>query len=249
MTSRHLIAGNWKMNLQTTLGTELADTLAEYARTAGHIDMLICPPTTLLASIWGRIACSSLRLGGQDCHAKISGAHTGEISAAMLRDVGCSHVIVGHSERRTNNGEDDLTVRAKAEAAQAAGLVTIVCVGETMAERDTGNARMVVERQLRGSLPNVSNAAKTVVAYEPVWAIGTGKTATLCDIAEMHGHIRRVLCDLMETGAEVRILYGGSVKPENSMEILAAAEVSGALVGGASLKAKDFIAIAESVPK
>lgn len=248
MAPRPLIAGNWKMNLQKADGTMLADNLAGYATDAADVDMVICPPATLLGFIGARINRSPLGLGGQDCHAETHGAHTGDISALMLQDLGCTHVIVGHSERRVKHGEDDLTVLAKAKAAHLAGLTTIVCVGESEAERDAGTARTVVERQVRASLPITSKSTKIVVAYEPVWAIGTGKTASVGDIAEMHRHIRRVLCDVMEAGDSVRILYGGSVKPENAAEILTTAEVGGALVGGASLKAEDFIAIAESAP-
>ena len=245
---RSLIAGNWKMNLLKADGTALATALADYMNGDKGVDMAICPPAQLLGPVGGCLAGSSLGLGGQDCHAKASGAHTGDISAAMLADIGCGYVIVGHSERRADHGESDAVVRAKAEAAQAAGLIAIICVGETEAERDAGRATAVVEAQIRGSVPEGAAAANTVVAYEPVWAIGTGKTATTDDIAEIHGHARGVLGQIMGDGDAVRILYGGSVKPGNAKEILSVKDVGGALVGGASLVAEDFIAIAEAAP-
>lgn len=245
---RSLIAGNWKMNLLKADGTALATVLAGYMNGDKGVDMAICPPAQLLGPVAACLDGSSLGLGGQDCHAKASGAHTGDISAAMLADIGCGYVIVGHSERRADHGESDAVVRAKAEAAQAAGLIAIICVGETEAERDAGQAKVVVEAQIRGSVPEGAGAANTVVAYEPVWAIGTGKTATTDDIAEIHGHARGVLGQIMGDGDAVRILYGGSVKPGNAKEILSVNDVGGALVGGASLVAEDFIAIAEAAP-
>lgn len=248
MAMRSLIAGNWKMNLLKADGTALATALAGHMKEARNYDMAICPPAQLLGPVAACLADSSLGLGGQDCHAKVSGAHTGDISAAMLADIGCGYVIVGHSERRADHGESDAVVRAKAEAAQAAGLIAIICVGETEAERDAGKATAVVEAQIRGSVPDGAGAANTVVAYEPVWAIGTGKTATTADIAEIHGHARGILGQIMGDGDAVRILYGGSVKPGNAKEILAVKDVGGALVGGASLVAEDFIAIGEAAP-
>jgi triosephosphate isomerase (TIM) len=248
MAVRPLIAGNWKMNLLKADGTALASALAAYMKVERGLDMVVCPPAQLLAPVAGCLEGSKLGMGGQDCHAKVSGAHTGDISAAMLADIGCGHVIVGHSERRGDHGETDAAVRAKAEAAHAAGLIAIICVGETEAERDAGQARSVVEKQLRGSLPNGATAANTVVAYEPVWAIGTGKTATTDDIAEIHGHARVVLKQIAGDGDGVRILYGGSVKPGNAAEILSVPDVGGALVGGASLVADDFIGIADATP-
>ncbi len=245
---RSLIAGNWKMNLLKADGTALATVLAGYMNGDKGVDMAICPPAQLLGPVAACLDGSSLGLGGQDCHAKASGAHTGDISAAMLADIGCGYVIVGHSERRADHGESDAVVRAKAEAAQAAGLIAIICVGETEAERDAGQAKVVVEAQIRGSVPEGAGAANTVVAYEPVWAIGTGKTATTDDIAEIHGHARGVLGQIMGDGDAVRILYGGSVKPGNAKEILSVNDVGGALVGGAGLVAEDFIAIAEAAP-
>ena len=236
---RKLAAGNWKMN-----GT--ADSLAEItalaAATKGAAcDILICPPATLIAAMAAAAKGTAVMVGGQDCHAKASGAHTGDISAAMLKDAGAGHVILGHSERRADHGETDADVRAKADAAGAAGLIRVICVGETEAERDTGTTLAIIGRQLAGSIPDGATAANTVIAYEPVWAIGTGRTPTLDQIAEVHDFMRKTLTDRF--GAEatgMRLLYGGSVKPSNAAEIFATANVDGALVGGASLKAADF---------
>ena len=236
-----LIAGNWKMNCLRADGRELAEELHRRVAAGNGPDCawLVCPPAPLLASVGEVLAGSAIALGGQDCHTAQSGAHTGDVSAAMLADAGCSHVIVGHSERRSDHGEDDATVRAKAEAACAAGLVPIVCVGETQAEREAGRTLAVVERQVRGSVPGEGSF---VLAYEPVWAIGTGLTPTPEDVARAHGHIHAVLSELVgEARAEAtNILYGGSVKPDNAAELLAVPRVGGALVGGASLKAEDF---------
>lgn len=245
---RRMIAGNWKMNGLRADGVALAGALAERLQAAGpqDWDMLICPPATLLVPVAEAIAGSPIALGGQDCHVAVSGAHTGDVSAAMLKDAGCSHVIVGHSERRADHGEDDAMVRAKADAALTAGLGPVVCVGETETERESGDTLSVIQRQVEGSFPWQADPAVVAVAYEPVWAIGTGRTATSVDIAEVHAHIRALLTQrLGEAGAgAVRVLYGGSVKPGNAEEILAVANVDGALVGGASLKAEDFWAIA-----
>jgi triosephosphate isomerase len=249
MAVRPLIAGNWKMNLNLANARELATALVAYMKQESGLDMVVCPPAQLLAPVAVCLEGSSLGLGGQDCHAQASGAHTGDISAPMLRDIGCRYVIVGHSERRADHGEIDAVVKAKAAAAHAAGLIAIICVGETEAERDAGGATAVVEQQLRGSLPEGATAANTVAAYEPVWAIGTGKTATIGDVVEMHAHARNILREIAGDGGALRVLYGGSVKPNNAAAILAAAEVSGALVGGASLVAEDFIAIANAAPK
>ena len=248
---RKLIAGNWKMNGLKGTGTDLARDLATRARSSTpDCDLLVCPPAQLLFPVGEALAGGPVLLGAQDCHAEPSGAHTGDIAAPMLADAGCSHVIVGHSERRSNHGETDGLVRAKAAAAGAAGLTPIVCVGETEEERAAGRALTVIESQIRGSVPEAGGAEVPVVAYEPVWAIGTGRTATSGDIAQAHGHIRALLKSIYgeEAGGTVRILYGGSVKPDNAAEILAVAEVDGALVGGASLKAEDFWAIAASCP-
>ncbi|ACI93415.1 triose-phosphate isomerase [Afipia carboxidovorans OM5] len=246
---RPLIAGNWKMNgLKASLGE-----LAAIGKGAGEVwrrvDLLICPPATLIFPAAAAMIGSKVAIGGQDCHAEASGANTGDISAEMLADAGATYVIVGHSERRTDHGETDAVVRAKAEAAWRAGLVAIVCVGETRAERDAGRAAEVVGRQLDGSVPDGARAANLVVAYEPVWAIGTGLTPTSQDIEEIHAVIRQNLTGRFKAEGEgVRLLYGGSLKPANAAEILALANVNGGLIGGASLKAADFLAIAEACP-
>ncbi len=246
--ARKLIAGNWKMNGSRESAAALAEDLAARARAAGPLgcDLLVCPPATLLGPVGEALQGSAIALGGQDCHPARSGAFTGDLSAGMLADAGCSHVIVGHSERRAGHGEDDALVRAKAEAVAAAGLTPIVCVGETEAQRGAGQALAVIETQVTASLPLDVEGANMVVAYEPVWAIGTGQTATPADVAEVHGHIRGLLQEFLggtEAAGSVRILYGGSVKPGNAAELLAVANVDGALVGGASLKAEDFWAI------
>ncbi|MCX5521086.1 triose-phosphate isomerase [Kaistia defluvii] len=241
-----MIAGNWKMNGLRAAGAELDQIMAGYdADLQGKVDLAICPPATLLIAFASATAASPLAIGAQDCHPKASGAHTGDISAEMIADTGATHVIVGHSERRTDHAETDATVRAKAEAAWRAGLVAILCIGETEAERRGGTTLAVVDTQLAGSVPDGSTAANLVIAYEPVWAIGTGLTPSSADIAEVHAHIRqRLVARFGAEGAGMRILYGGSVKPANAGEILAIADVDGALVGGASLKAVDFLGIA-----
>jgi triosephosphate isomerase len=212
-------------------------------------DLLICPPATLLFSAAAAAAGSRVAIGAQDCHPKASGAHTGDISAEMLADAGATAVIVGHSERRTDHHEGDELVRLKAEAAWRAGLVAIVCVGETREERDAGRTLDVIGTQIVGSLPDGVTASNTVVAYEPVWAIGTGLTPTIKDVEEVHGFIRTKLRERFSgEGDKIRILYGGSVKPSNAAELMAVANVDGALVGGASLKAADFLAIAAGCP-
>ncbi len=239
-TRRLLIAGNWKMNGHAADGCALARSLAaapeDWAAT-----LLICPPATLLAPVASVLAGSPVALGGQDCHAEAAGAHTGDISAGMLADAGCTHVITGHSERRAAYGESDAVVRAKAAAAHRAGLIAIVCVGETAAERDAGKAEAVVAASLRASLPDSAGPGNTVIAYEPVWAIGTGRLPTIDEVVAVHAALRAVLG---EHGAAMRILYGGSVKPDNAVALLAPPDVDGALVGGASLSAADFLAIA-----
>ncbi len=239
---RKLAAGNWKMNGLKASLEELR--LLKTAHPDAACEVLICPPATLLAPAAQLLDGSVLRVGGQDCHAKASGAHTGDIAAAQLADAGASHVILGHSERRADHGETDALVRAKAEAAHAAGLTAIICVGETAEERDSGATLAVVGAQLAGSLPDAASPANTVVAYEPVWAIGTGRTPTLDQIAEVHDDLRRRLTERFgRNGAAFRLLYGGSVKPSNAAEIFAIGNVDGALVGGASLRAADFGAI------
>jgi triosephosphate isomerase (TIM) len=240
-----LIAGNWKMNGLTASLAELrivSDALT--SAIAGRADVLLCVPATLISQASSASYGSPLMVGAQDCHAAVSGAHTGDISADMLVDAGAQMIIVGHSERRADHGEADSVVRAKAEAAIRAGVPAIVCVGETADQRKAGKALTVVGGQLAGSVPEEANAETVVIAYEPVWAIGTGLTATPDDVKEVHAFIRQEL--VLRFGAEgyrFRILYGGSVKPANSAELMAVANVDGALVGGASLKAADFLAI------
>lgn len=245
---RPLIAGNWKMNGLRGDGLTLAGDLARRMkeRPTAPFDLLLCPPFTLIAGVGEAIAGSGIALGGQDCHAEAKGAHTGDVGAAMLADLGCGYVIVGHSERRTDHRETDGEVKAKARSAIGHGLTAIVCVGETADQHDAGRTLEVVESQLAGSLPDA--AAGTVIAYEPVWAIGTGRTPTSGEVQEVHAFIRDRLAD-RAGGAEaerIRILYGGSMKPANAGELLALADVDGGLVGGASLDAGDFLAIAES---
>ncbi len=235
MAPRKLAAGNWKMN-----GTRAAlAEIAALAPQAGGVDILICPPATLVAPM-AEAAPKGIAVGGQDCHAEASGAHTGDIAAEQLRDAGASHVIVGHSERRTDHAETDAQVAGKATAAHRAGLVAVICVGETEAQRDADETLAVIAAQLAGSVPEGATAKNTVIAYEPVWAIGTGRTPTVEQIAEVHAAMRQALSDRLADGAEMTLLYGGSVKPGNAAEIFAIANVDGALVGGASLKAADF---------
>jgi triosephosphate isomerase (TIM) len=243
---RPLVAGNWKMNgLKASLGEIAAVRAAAEAGEAAQAELAVCPPATLISEAAALLAGGPVALGGQDCHPDASGAHTGDISAPMLKDAGASYVIVGHSERRTLHHETDALVRAKAEAALKAGLTAIVCVGETRSEREAGEAIAVVSRQLLASMPPGGTPETVVVAYEPVWAIGTGLTPTLKDVAEMHQAVRSLLGEIYgSAGAKIRILYGGSVKPANARELLGLDNVDGALVGGASLKAADFLAIA-----
>ena len=250
---RPLVAGNWKMN---GTGDNLAELLTMGRGFMGGLDAetegLICVPATLLtraADAVGR-GKTPLKVGGQDCHAAQNGAHTGDIAAEMLKDAGATHVIVGHSERRTDHGETDAVVMAKAEAAWRAGLVAIVCIGETHAEREAGQTLAVLSRQVQGSVPARATSSTTIIAYEPVWAIGTGLTPTQEDVAAAHAHIRKELsARIGAAAARVRILYGGSVKPSNASALLGVDNVDGALVGGASLKAADFLGIAEAYYK
>jgi triosephosphate isomerase (TIM) len=240
-----LVAGNWKMNGLRADGATLARELAQRAIAAAAglgCELLVCPPATLLSTVAGILGGSGIGLGGQDCHHAAKGAFTGDISAEMLADLGCTYVILGHSERRHGHGETDAVVRGKIAGAWRAGLTAIVCVGETQPQREAGQAVGVVAVQLAGSIPEGASAANLVVAYEPVWAIGTGLTATTDDIAAMHAAIRARI------PAGVRILYGGSVNSKNAAAILSLPEVDGALVGGASLNAEDFCAIARSCP-
>lgn len=243
---RPLVAGNWKMNGTGASLDELGSLIDRLqASPVPGTDVVVCPPVTLLFLARELMRDSFIALGAQDCHVSASGAHTGDISAAMLADAGATYVIVGHSERRADHGETSALVRAKAEAAHRAGLVSIICIGETEAERRAGHTLEIVGTQLQASLPEGANAANTVIAYEPVWAIGSGLTPSDADIAEVHGFIRQALAQrLGETESlQVRILYGGSVKPANASSIVAIPNVNGALVGGASLTAKDFFAI------
>lgn len=246
---RPLIAGNWKMNGLRASGNELQAIIAESGPLSAKADLLICPPATLVQSFATRARGSALAIGGQDCHPKETGAHTGDVSAEMLKDAGAWFIIVGHSERRADHGETDSLVQEKAKAAHRAGLTAIVCVGETQGERDAGKTLDVIGRQLAGSLPDGATAANLVVAYEPVWAIGTGLTPTVKDVEQVHQFIREKLAARFKGEGEViRILYGGSVKPSNAAELLAVKNVNGALIGGASLKATDFLAIAAGCP-
>ncbi len=247
---RPLIAGNWKMNGLRASQAEFELMLAGTAEVADQADLLVCPPATLIAAFAERAnASTALAIGAQDCHPDPAGAHTGDISAEMLADAGARAVIVGHSERRADHGESDGLVRQKAEAAWRAGLAAIVCIGETRQQRDLGHAVAVCRDQLKGSLPDGARADNLVVAYEPIWAIGTGLTPTPRDIEQIHELIREVLAFRFGAeGTRMRILYGGSVKPANARELLAIPNVNGALIGGASLKAADFLAIAADCP-
>src|SRR5436190_10288978 len=241
---RPFVAGNWKMNGLRSSAAEMIR-IVQGARALTAVDLMICPPATLLGLFASIVERSPVRLGAQDCHTQSNGAFTGDISAEMLKDAGASAVIVGHSERRTYHKETDADVRAKGLAARRAGLCAIVCVGETRAEREDQRALAVVGTQLDGSVPDGATAENLVVAYEPVWAIGSGLTPTPSDVAQMHAFIRQRLgLRLGEEGQGIRILYGGSVKPSNAKELMHVANVDGALVGGASLKADEFLAIA-----
>jgi triosephosphate isomerase (TIM) len=241
---RPLVVGNWKMNGLRSSAAELTR-IIQGAKDLTAVDLMICPPATLVAVFAAAAKGTPVRIGAQDCHAEPGGAFTGDISAEMLQDAGASAVIVGHSERRSYHKETDVDVRAKALAARRAGLCAIVCVGETRAEREAGRALAVVGTQLDGSVPDGATAENLVIAYEPVWAIGTGLTPMPADVAEMHGFIRRHLESRFgEEAGGIHILYGGSVKPSNAKELLHVADVNGALVGGASLKADEFLAIA-----
>ena len=240
------------MNGLAADGAALAGDLAgRYGASSGRgFDMLVCPPFTLIDRIAGIIAGSGVALGAQDCHAMEKGAHTGDVAAAMVADLGCSHVIVGHSERRADHGETDGVIRAKALAVHGAGLTAIVCIGETEAERDAGDADAVVLGQLGASLPEGATAANTVIAYEPVWAIGTGRTPTPGEVQDIHALVRGELAKHLGAGeaAALRVLYGGSMKPGNAAALLSLPDVDGGLIGGASLLADDFWAIGESCP-
>jgi len=245
---RPLVAGNWKMNGLRGSVAELDRIVEAYdASISAQVDLLVCPPATLIAAFADRAKGTKVRIGAQDCHAKEAGAHTGDLSAEMLRDAGATAVIVGHSERRADHGETDPVVRAKAEAAHRAGLISIICVGETRAEREAKRTLAVVADQLEGSVPDGATAANVVVAYEPVWAIGTGLTPTAGDVGEVHAMIRKELVRRLGPAMDgARLLYGGSVKPDNAGVLLKVENVDGALIGGASLKASDFLGISRA---
>lgn len=253
MARRKLIAGNWKMNCLKADGVALAAAVASRYKAAGQprYDMLMCPPFVLIPAIVEAAAGSGVAVGGQDCHAQEKGAHTGDTSAWMLKDAGCAYVIVGHSERRTNHAETDAIVKAKAAAGLAAGLKVIICIGETLEERDAGQTMDVNRRQLHGSLPDAATPANTVIAYEPVWAIGTGRTASPEQAQEVHAMIRAELTGKYGAAAaqEYRILYGGSMNAKNAAELLAQPDIDGGLIGGAALKVDDFMAVGEGSPK
>ena len=246
---RPLIAGNWKMNGLKAAMAEFEAMVAGAPSVAANADLLVCPPATLVAAFAEKARGTAVAVGAQDCHPKPSGAHTGDISAEMLADAGAKAIIVGHSERRADHGESDQLVRQKTEAVWRAGLVAIVCIGESEEQRNAGQTLDILRGQLSLSLPDASTADNLVVAYEPIWAIGTGRTPTAADVEQIHKFIRDLLTERFKgEGSKMRILYGGSVKPSNAAELMAVANVNGALVGGASLKAADFLAIAQGCP-
>ncbi|MHA7874021.1 triose-phosphate isomerase [Roseivivax sp.] len=240
--ARKIAAGNWKMN---GLGADLAELETLAGRSGDTAEVVICPPATLISRAVAKAG--SVAIGGQDCHAAETGAHTGDVSAPMLKEAGAGFVITGHSERRADHGESDADVAAKTEAAWGAGLTAIVCIGESLEEREGGRTLEVVGSQLAGSLPEGATPENTVIAYEPIWAIGTGKVPSLEEIAEVHAFMREKLSARFEGGAEMALLYGGSVKPGNAAEIFGVPHVNGALVGGASLKASDFGGIIDAL--
>lgn len=241
---RALVAGNWKMNGSVAMLKEPRLLAAMLKDVKLKADVMVFPPAVILRRVKSALKGTRIKVGGQDCHWNPAGAHTGDVSAEMLKEAGCSAVIVGHSERRTNHGETDDMVARKARAAQRAGLIAIICIGETLEERKAGRTLDVVAGQLKASLPEGSTAANSVIAYEPVWAIGTGLTPTTAEVAEVHALIRKELGQLMGgEGVQTRILYGGSVKASNAAELMGQPHVNGALVGGASLKAADFLGI------
>lgn len=250
MARKKLIAGNWKMNGLLADGVDLAKAIADDVKKLGkaECEFLVCPPFTLLTSVKKALRGAKVALGAQDCHFNEKGAHTGDISAAMLKDLGCTYVLVGHSERRADHGESNELINKKAAAANANGLKAVICIGETLAERDAGKTIDVCTKQILGSVPDAATSSDTVIAYEPVWAIGTGKTPTSADVQEVHAAIRKVLAKKLgkANANKMRILYGGSVKPSNAKEFLSLPDVDGALIGGASLKVEDFMAIAKN---
>ncbi|MBQ8436185.1 MAG: triose-phosphate isomerase [Alphaproteobacteria bacterium] len=250
MARKTMIAGNWKMNCLSADGIELAKGIASEVKSMGkpECEFLVCPPFTLLSSVKKALRGAKVALGAQDAHFNVKGAHTGDISPEMLKDIGCTYVILGHSERRADHKESNELINKKAIAANQAGLKTVICIGETLEERDSGKTIEVCTQQILGSVPDSATAANTVIAYEPVWAIGTGKTPTANDVEEVHAAVRKVLAKKLgkANANKMRILYGGSVKPSNAKEFLSLEDVDGALIGGASLKVADFIAIAKN---
>ena len=250
MARKKLIAGNWKMNGRLADGTDLAKGIAAEVKAMGKLrcEFLVCPPFTILGTVKKALRGAKVALGAQNCHFETKGAHTGDVSPLMLTDLGCSYVILGHSERRADHGESNELINKKAVAAHEAGLKTVICIGETLSQRDAGKTIDVCTAQILGSVPDNSTATDTVIAYEPVWAIGTGKTPTAADVEEVHAAVRKVLAKKIGKGNanKMRILYGGSVKPSNAKEFLSLPDVDGALIGGASLKVEDFMAIAKN---
>lgn len=250
MARKKLIAGNWKMNGLSADGVALAKGVAQEVKALGkpECEFLVCPPFTLLALMKKALRGAKVALGAQDVHFAEKGAHTGDISPLMLKDLGCTYVIIGHSERRADHHESNELINKKAVAAHEAGLKAVICIGETEAERDAGKTIDVCKEQILGSVPDNSTAADTVIAYEPVWAIGTGKTPTAEDVEEVHAAVRKVLAKKLgkANANKMRILYGGSVKPSNAKEFLSLPDVDGALIGGASLKVEDFLGIAKN---
>ena len=252
MARKTLIAGNWKMNCLTADGTTLAKDIASKVKeNKFDCEFLVCPPFTLLSTVKKCLRGAKVALGAQDVHFADKGAHTGDISPYMLTDLGCKYVIIGHSERRVDHLESNELIAKKAIAAHNAGLITVICIGETLEERENGRTIQVCQNEIFGSVPDDSTAKNTVIAYEPIWAIGTGKTPTAADVEEVHANVRKALAKKLgrSVAEKIRILYGGSVKPSNAKEFLALPDVDGALIGGASLKATDFIEIAKNAPK
>lgn len=248
-TPRALVAGNWKMNGLKASSSEITHLNDLISTSGANCDVLICPPFTLISTLVA-IGAKNVPIGAQDCHMNVSGAHTGDVSAQMIKELGCDYIIVGHSERRADHGESNDIVKAKAAAAQDAGTTAIICVGETIAEREAGKTIDVVSDQVKGSIPSTASAENTIIAYEPVWAIGTGKVPTADDVKEVHKAIRALLVARFgDSGNQIRILYGGSVKASNAEELMAVPNVNGALVGGASLKAEDFYGIISAYDK
>jgi len=252
---KKLIAGNWKMNGSIAAAASLTDSIIQNIQknkdVLNQCDFLVCPPSIHIDAVFEAIDENAhlLSVGAQDCSRYEAGAYTSDISAGMLKDIGCTHVILGHSERRQYHGEGDELIAAKAQTANSHGLTAIICVGETEEQREQGIEQDVVGAQLSKAIPAGANAHNTVIAYEPVWAIGTGKTATVEDVRAMHQYIRDKLKENLADFSQIRILYGGSVKPSNAEELMSVDNVDGALIGGASLKADDFIAIAQAAPK